>query len=86
MGVVQKVGRPPGTLSAPAGPTQDAARRLFGITVFVSSQISIAETQGSSNDCSFVVVVDMSQVVVGVRTTNAVLYNPFSYASTGRSK
>jgi HK97 family phage major capsid protein len=65
-------------------PTQDAARRLFGIPVFVSSQISITETQGNQNDCSFVIVADMSQVCVGVRTQNAVIYNPFSYASAGQ--
>jgi hypothetical protein len=52
--------------------------------VFVSSQISIAETFGSSNDTSYVIVADMSQVVVGVRTTNTILYDPYSFASTGQ--
>ncbi len=65
-------------------PTREAARRLFGLPVFVSSQISITETYGNNNDTSYIIVADMSQVVVGVRTQNAVLYNPFSYASTGQ--
>jgi HK97 family phage major capsid protein len=65
-------------------PTREAARRLFGLPVFVSSQISITETFGSNNDTSYIIVADMSQVVVGVRTQNTVLYDPFSYASTGQ--
>jgi HK97 family phage major capsid protein len=63
-------------------PTQDAALRLFGIPVYLSSQISITETQGSNIDCSYVLVGDAQQLAVGVRTQNQVIYNPFSYAST----
>jgi HK97 family phage major capsid protein len=65
-------------------PTQEASRRLFGLPVYVSSQISITETYGSNNDTSYIIVADMSQVVVGVRTQNTVLYDPFSNASTGQ--
>jgi HK97 family phage major capsid protein len=65
-------------------PTRDAARRLFGLPVFVSSQISITETFGSNNDTSYIIVADMSQVIAGLRTQNTVLYDPFSYASTGQ--
>jgi HK97 family phage major capsid protein len=43
-----------------------------------------AETYGSNNDTSYIIVADMSQVVVGVRTQNTVLYDPFSNASTGQ--
>ena len=65
-------------------PTQDASRRLFGLPVFVSSQISITETYGNNSDTSYIVVADMSQVVLGVRTQNTVLYDPFTYGSTGQ--
>jgi HK97 family phage major capsid protein len=65
-------------------PTRYASRRLFGLPVFVSSQISITETFGNQNDTSYIIVADMSQVVVGVRTQNAVLYDPFTYGSTGQ--
>jgi hypothetical protein len=33
-------------------PTQDASRRLFGLPVFVTSQIAINETYGPNNDTS----------------------------------
>ena len=65
-------------------PTKDASRRLFGLPVFVSSQIAINETYGNNNDTSYIIVADMSQVVVGVRTQNTVLYDPFTYASNGQ--
>jgi len=65
-------------------PTREATRRLFGLPVLVSSQISITETYGNNSDTSDIIVADMSQVVVGVRTQNTVLYDPFSYASTGQ--
>ena len=66
-------------------PTRDAARRLFGLPVFISSsQIRITETYGNQNDTSYIIVADMSQVVVGVRTQNTVLYDPFTYGSTGQ--
>jgi HK97 family phage major capsid protein len=65
-------------------PTRDASRRLFGLPVFVSSQISITETFGNNSDTSYIIVADMSQVVVGLRAQNAVLYDPYTYASTGQ--
>jgi HK97 family phage major capsid protein len=65
-------------------PTQDASRRLFGLPVYVSSQIAINETYGSNNDTSYIIVADMSQVVVGLRAQNVVLYDPYTYASTGQ--
>lgn len=65
-------------------PSLEAARRLFGLPVFVSSQISITETFGNNSDTSYIIVADMSQVIAGFRTQNAVFYDPFSYASTGQ--
>ena len=65
-------------------PTQEASRRLFGLPVFVSSQIAINETYGNNSDTSYIIVADMSQVVVGVSTQNTVLYDPYSFASTGQ--
>jgi HK97 family phage major capsid protein len=63
-------------------PSQDAARRLFGLPVLLSSQISITETQGNQSDCSYIIVGDGSQLAVGLRAENSVIYDPFSYASS----
>lgn len=63
-------------------PTQESALRLFGLPVLLSSQISITETQGSNGDCSYIVVGDGSQLAVGIRTQNILLYDPYSFAST----
>lgn len=63
-------------------PSQDAARRLFGLPVLLSSQISITETQGSNADCSYIVVGDGTQLAVGLRAQNVVIYDPYSYASS----
>ena len=57
---------------------------MFGINVYVSSQIAINETYGNNNDTSYNIVADMSQVVVGLRTQNTVLYDAYSFASTGQ--
>jgi HK97 family phage major capsid protein len=63
-------------------PTSEARRSLFGRPVFVSSQIAITETVGSSSDCSYIIAADMSRVVVGRRLDLTVLYDPFSKSST----
>jgi len=64
-------------------PTQDAARRLFGLPVFTSSQVSIGETRGGSADCSFAAVLDTSKCAVGLRTqSNVVFYDEYSYAAS----
>lgn len=63
-------------------PTEAARRSLFGVPVFLSSQVSITETVGSSTDCSYIIVADMSRVVVGKRQDMNVLYDPFSKSST----
>jgi HK97 family phage major capsid protein len=63
-------------------PSQAAARQLFGLPVLLTSQISIAETQGSNSDCSYIVVGDGSQLAVGIRTQNFVIYDPYTYSST----
>jgi HK97 family phage major capsid protein len=63
-------------------PTAEARRSLFGVPVSLSSQISIADTAGSNSDTSYILLVDMSRVVVGIRSTLQVLYDPFSLSST----
>jgi len=65
-------------------PSEEAAKRLFGLPVYTSSQIGITETLGSSNDCSYVIVADATQIVAGIRTDTAILYDPYSYASSGQ--
>jgi hypothetical protein len=47
------------------------------LPVFVTSQIVINETCGNNNDTSYIIVADMSQVVVGVRAENVALYDPY---------
>jgi HK97 family phage major capsid protein len=53
--------------SAGAG-TAGVARSLYGVPVFLSSQLSIAETQGSSTDCSSAYVVQADQIVAVIRS------------------
>ncbi|MFE5031018.1 phage major capsid protein [Streptomyces sp. NPDC056683] len=60
-------------------PSQDGERRLFGIPVLISNQISNAETVGSSNTCSWIGLIDTTQVVVGQRQ-DIVLNYSFDYA------
>jgi HK97 family phage major capsid protein len=43
---------------------QGIERRLYGVPVFLTSQLSIAETQGTSSDCSSAYVYEASEVVV----------------------
>ncbi len=45
-------------------------RALFGLPVFLTSQLSITETKGTSTDCSSIYVVDASQIY-GVFRTDA---------------
>lgn len=63
-------------------PTAGGPDTLFGLPVYVSSQIGITETVGGSTDCSYIVLADMSQVVVGVRGGVRVLFDEYSYASS----
>jgi HK97 family phage major capsid protein/HK97 family phage prohead protease len=51
-------------LSPGQDPTQAPSRSLFGLPVFVSSQLSKTETRGTSSDCSSIYVLDGSQVVL----------------------
>jgi HK97 family phage major capsid protein len=49
-------------------PSASFAKRLFGIPVFTSSEISLTETvAGSGAVCSYIILADMDQVVVGRR-------------------
>ncbi|MGW3729991.1 phage major capsid protein [Streptomyces sp. NPDC000851] len=63
-------------------PTKDGERKLFGIPVHVSNQISNAETVGTSTDCSWIGLVDMGQVIVGRRREIHVLYSADAYYDT----
>jgi HK97 family phage major capsid protein len=63
-------------------PTAEARRSLFGVPVALSLQISITDTAGANSDTSYILLVDMSRVVVGIRSTLQVLYDPFSLSST----
>jgi HK97 family phage major capsid protein len=51
-------------LSESAGsPTGGIQRSLYGVPVYLTSQLSITETQGTSNDCSSAYVMQASEVV-----------------------
>ena len=63
-------------------PTAEGPDRLFGLPVYTTSQIAITETVGGSTDCSYIVLADMSQVVVGVRGGVSTLYDEYSYAAS----
>ncbi|WP_030942426.1 phage major capsid protein [Streptomyces sp. NRRL S-646] len=60
-------------------PTQDGERRLFGIPVYISNQISNTETVGTSTDCSWIGLVDLSQIAVGRRAEVSVAYSQDAY-------
>lgn len=56
-------------------PTSESRKQLFGVPVHISSQINIAETEGISTDCSYIAVVDMSQIVIARRKAIEVKYS-----------
>ncbi len=62
-------------------PSGEAPRRLFGVPVYVSSQIGTTESPGGG-DSSSLFLVDMSRVVIGVRSLMTVLFDPFSRSAT----
>lgn len=49
-----------------ADPTVGVPKALFGRPVFTSNNLSITETVGGNSDCSTILLVDMSRIVVGV--------------------
>jgi HK97 family phage major capsid protein len=50
------------------GVAAEIRRAIFGLPVYLSSQLSITETKGASTDCSSIYIVDMSQVYAVFRT------------------
>jgi HK97 family phage major capsid protein len=44
-----------------------APRSIYGVPVFLTSQLSITETKGGSSDCSSIYVCDMSQIFPVIR-------------------
>jgi len=49
-------------------PSDSFARRIFGIPVYLSTQLSITESEGGSGAvCSSLILADMDQIVVGMR-------------------
>ena len=55
--------------------------RLFGLPIYVSSQVSIAETVGSNTTTSWLAVVDPRQLAIGAREQVELLYDPYSRSS-----
>lgn len=56
-------------------PTVGVRPTLWGHPVYISNSLSIAETKGSSSDCSSIILADMSQVVVGVARNVELAYS-----------
>lgn len=56
-------------------PSRDGPRRLFGAPVYLSNHIPNDETRGTSNDCSTVLLADMTQVVVARRQDVELAYS-----------
>lgn len=60
-------------------PTSESRRFLFGVPVYLSSQISVAETVGATSTCSWLAVCDMSQIVLGRNSQVRVSYGQECY-------
>lgn len=61
-------------------PTEGVRPTLWGKPVYISNSLSITETQGTSTDCSSIILADMSQVVVAVaRTIELVMSEHFKF-------
>lgn len=66
-------------------PTVGARRSLFGRPVFVTTNIGIAETVGTSTDCSWTALADLDQIVVAQRQQVELVYDSsfrFDYDQT----
>ena len=62
-----------------------ASPRLFGIPVYTSSQLSVAQTHGTASDASSAYVFDGSQVVVGRRADVGILIDPYSHSANDQT-
>lgn len=63
-------------------PTSDVRVTLWGKPVYISNSLSVAETVGSSSDCSTILLCDMSQIVVGVsRAIEVVMSEHYAFAN-----
>ncbi|MCC7181173.1 MAG: phage major capsid protein [Acidobacteria bacterium] len=65
-------------------PTQPFVRQLFGVPVYLSSQLSITEDSdnAANSDCSAIIIADMRYVVVAQRQSMSVLLDPYSYSQS----
>ena len=63
-------------------PSQDSPMSLFGVPISISNQISIAESVGTNNDNSYVILADMNQLAVAQRKAITVEYSrDFAFSS-----
>lgn len=58
----------PVLVAGSASPTGRIERSIYGMPVYLSSQMSITETQGTNSDCSSAYVVQADQLVVVLRS------------------
>lgn len=65
---------------------QEATRpRLFGVPVYLSGQLSVTETQGSSNVASSIYVYEASQVIAIRRNATEIRVNPYRLFNSDQS-
>lgn len=74
-------------LLSPAGePTQAPSRSLFGLPVYVTSQLSSTETRGGHSDTSSIYVFDSSQLVLVRRADVQIEVDRSQYFSTDETQ
>ena len=73
-------------LSPQQDPTQSPARSLFGLPVYVTSQLSTTEPRGTSTDTSSIYVIDASQVVLVRRADVSVEVDRSQYFSSDQTQ
>jgi HK97 family phage major capsid protein len=73
-------------LSPAMDPTQSPARSLFGVPVYVTSQLSANETRGTSSNTSSIYVFDSSEVVLVRRSDVSMEVDRAQYFSSDQSQ
>jgi len=62
-----------------------APEPISSLPMLSTTGVPIAQTQGTSNDCSTVLMGDFAQAILGLRETLTLLVLNETYAATGRS-
>jgi HK97 family phage major capsid protein len=71
---------------AATSPSGAMERRLYGVPVYLTSALSVTETQGTSTDCSSIYVYDPTQLFAVLRKEAEVAIDPYSLFSKDMSQ